>query len=304
LYIPVDKEKSEGYIGYGSTFPFGANVHEVPVELVKELSVDCILFQSPKNYLRDQFDILTEEQRALPKIYLEHDPPQEHPTDTQHVLIDRSATIVHVTHFNNLMWNNNEVPSRVIDHGIVNSPVAYQGDLKKGIVIINNLSDRGRRLGVDIFLEARKHVPLDLIGMNTKEIGGLGEILHPQLPEFISHYRFFFNPIRYTSLGLAVLEAMMAGVPVVGMATTELVTVIKNNVSGFIHTDLSYLIDRMKMLLANRELAARIGDEGRKTAIERFNIRRFVNDWEELFRTVIERNVQAEDRAWQHTLEK
>ena len=304
LYIPVDKKKSAGYIGYGTTFPFGPNVHEIPVERVRELSIDCILFQSPKNYLKDQFEIFTDEQRALPKIYLEHDPPQGHPTDTQHVLKDPSATIVHVTHFNNLMWNNNDVPSHVIDHGIVPSSIGYQGDLEQGIVIINNLSDRGRRLGMDIFLEARKHIPLDLIGMNTKEIGGLGEILHPQLPEFISHYRFFFNPIRYTSLGLAVLEAMMVGVPVVGMATTELVTVIKNNVSGFIHTDLSYLIDRMKMLLANKEIAGRIGEEGRKTATERFNINRFVNDWELLFRRTIDGGREPQHRVWQYSLEK
>jgi ADP-heptose:LPS heptosyltransferase len=29
-------------------------------------------------------EILTEAQRRLPRIYLEHDPPREHPTDTRH----------------------------------------------------------------------------------------------------------------------------------------------------------------------------------------------------------------------------
>src|SRR5690606_22183210 len=99
---------------------------------------------------------------------------------------------------------------------------AYTGKYEKGIVVINNLNERGRRLGLDIFLRAREHVPLDLIGMDTKKIGGLGEILHPQLSDFIKDYRFMFNPIRYTSLGLAVIEAMMVGLPVVGLATTEL----------------------------------------------------------------------------------
>ncbi|HKZ36921.1 MAG TPA: glycosyltransferase, partial [Chryseolinea sp.] len=233
IYIPVNKQKSEGYIGYGTTFPFGKNVHEIPAERVKEVSFDCIVFQTSKNYRTDQYDILSDEQRALPKIYLEHDPPQGHPTDTIHVVDDPSVTIVHVTNFNRLMWNNNGVPTIVIDHGILAPNVSYSGELERGVVVINNLNEQGRRLGIDLFLEARKHVPLDLIGMNTQELGGLGEILHPQLPEFLKQYRFFFNPMRYTSLGLAVLEAMMIGIPIVGTATTEMVTVIKNDFSGY-----------------------------------------------------------------------
>jgi glycosyltransferase involved in cell wall biosynthesis len=300
IYIPVDEEKSAGYIGYGTTFPFGKNVYEVPAENVKELSIDCILFQSPKNYFQDQYDLFTPEQRELPKIYLEHDPPQGHPTNTPHIVTDPSVTIVHVTHFNRLMWNNNGVPTEVIDHGIITSDVCYKGDFRRGIVVINNLNERGRRLGVDLFLEARKHVPLDLIGMNTKEIGGLGEILHPQLPAFISRYRFFFNPIRYTSLGLAVLEAMMVGVPVVGMATTEMVTVFQNNLSGFIDTDLNRLVEKMKLLLDQRELAARVGNEGRKIATERFNITRFINDWESLLLRVVNGNSAAVESHFVH----
>jgi hypothetical protein len=293
IYVPVNKQKSEGYIGLGTTYPFRENVHEVPLEAVPDLSIDCILFQSPANYLNDQYTVLTEEQRSVPKVYLEHDPPQGHPTDTRHCVTDSSVTIVHVTHFNSMMWDNNGCPTYVIPHGIHIPAVRYNGKIPRGIVIINNLKDRGRRLGVDIFLEARKYVPLDLIGMNTQEVGGLGEVLHPQLPDFIAQYRFLFNPIRYTSLGLAVLESMMVGLPVVGMATTEMVTVIQNDVSGYIHTDLNYLIKKMDMLIADRELAERIGSAGKGIAMDRFNIRRFTNDWENLLRTIICDDVAA-----------
>jgi len=41
--------------------------------------------------------------------------------------------------------------------------------------------------------------------------------------------RFFFNPIRYTSLGLAVCEAMMVGMPIIGLATTEMATTVQND---------------------------------------------------------------------------
>lgn len=286
VYIPVKEDKTEGYYGRGETFPFGDNLHVVPAGEVKNLELDCILFQSAKNYQTDQYEILSAEQRELPKIYLEHDPPRQVPTETKHVVDDPDVLLAHVTHFNNLMWDNNRTPTHVIDHGVIDPGVEYSGKLEKGIVVINNIQKRGRRLGLDVFLELKKQVPLDLVGMGAEELG-LGEIKHGQLPEFISQYRFFFNPIRYTSLGLSILETMMIGIPVVGLATTELVTVIRNEVSGYVHTDINYLADKMKGLLGNPELARELGREGQKVARDRFNIQRFARDWEETFSRVI-----------------
>jgi glycosyltransferase involved in cell wall biosynthesis len=288
IYIPTKPEKTEGYYGRGETFPFGNNVIEVPAEEVKDYQFDCILFQTNNNYQVDQYEILSAEQRELPKIYLEHDPPRQHPTDTRHIINNPDMILVHVTHFNKLMWDNNNTPTRVIEHGVTEPKAIYSGQLNKGIVVINNLPSRGRLLGLDVFLEARQQVPLDLVGMGTGELG-LGEVLHPQLPEFQSRYRFFFNPIRYTSLGLAVCEAMMMGMPVVGLATTELSAVIDNGYSGFIHTDINYLIEKMKLLIKDPVLAKEIGNNGREVAMKRFNIQRFVNDWEQLFIAVASR---------------
>jgi glycosyltransferase involved in cell wall biosynthesis len=288
IYIPTKPEKIEGYYGRGETFPFGNNVIEVPAEEVKDYQFDCILFQTNNNYQVDQYEILSAGQRELPKIYLEHDPPRQHPTDTRHIINNPDVILVHVTHFNKLMWDNNNTPTRVIEHGVTVPKAIYSGQLNKGIVVINNLPSRGRLLGLDVFLEARQQVPLDLVGMGTGELG-LGEVLHPQLPEFQSRYRFFFNPIRYTSLGLAVCEAMMMGMPVVGLATTELSAVIDNGYSGFIHTDINYLIEKMKLLIKDPVLAKEIGNNGREVALKRFNIQRFVNDWEQLFIEVASR---------------
>lgn len=285
IYIPVNEKKTSGYVGRGETFPFGANVIEVNAEDVKNLDFDLILFQDDDNYFIHQFEILSQSQRLLPKIYLEHDPPWGHPTNTRHPVQDPEILIVHVTHFNRLMWDNGNAKTAVIEHGVLMPPISYSGTLNRGIVVINNLPDRGRLLGFDIFQEVKKHIPLDLVGMGTEKYG-IGEVLHSDLPAFISQYRFFFNPIRYTSLGLAVLEAMMLGIPVVGMATTELAVVIQNESNGFIHTDIEYLIGKMKLLLDNPELGKEIGGEGKKTAQERFNVQRFTDDWETLFKKV------------------
>lgn len=286
IYIPFDSSQEEGYGGRGQ-IPFGKNVFEIPANEVRDHSFDCVVFQTNKNYLVDQHNLLSPRQKNLPRIYLEHDPPLVSPTDTRHVVDDPLITLVHVTNFNRLMWNNNHTPSVVIEHGVIDPGVTYSGKLDRGIVVINNLNTRGRRLGLDIFEEVGKHVPLDLIGMAAEDVGGIGEIPLAALPAFIGQYRFFFNPIRYTSLGLAVCEAMMAGMPIVGLATTEMVTVIKNFESGFTHTDINQVIFQMKRLLQDQALARQWSLGARQTALERFNINRFISDWEALFQQVI-----------------
>lgn len=285
IYIPVNSLKDEGYVGRGKTFPFGNNVIEIQAAEVRKYDFDCILYQTNKNFLIDQYEILSEAQRRLPRIYLEHDPPRQHPTDTRHIVDDRAILLVHVTHFNNLMWDSNQTPCQVIEHGVTKPSCKFTGDIKKGIVVINNLPSRGRLLGFDIFKEVKREVPIDLVGMGTIPYGR-GEVLHPQLPSFISQYRFFFNPIRYTSLGLAICEAMMLGIPVVGLATTELSTVIRNGENGFIHTDVNELIGSMKLLLDDKNLAMEIGRRGQETASTLFSIDRFINDWEKTFSLV------------------
>ncbi|KAA2239250.1 glycosyltransferase family 4 protein [Chitinophaga agrisoli] len=288
IYLPVDETRSTGYIGRGPTFPFGGNVYEIPLEDIPKASFDCILYQNSRNYLTDQYTALTQEQLQLPRIYLEHDPPQEHPTDTKHIVDDPDVLLVHVTHYNKLMWDNNRTPNTVIPHGVTVPPdVHYTGQLEKGIVVVNNLAQRGRRLGLDIYQELARQVPLDLVGLEAEAAGGLGEVLHPVLPAFIAQYRFYFHPIRYTSLGLALLEAMMLGLPVVGLATTELATVIRNGHSGFIDTDINCLAEKMQWLLRRPEQAARMGEEGRKVAMRSFNIERFAKDWEKVVSNVM-----------------
>lgn len=286
LYIPVDEKKTSRFAGRGETFPFGANVIEVAVEQVKELEFDLILFQDDDNYFIHQYEILSEAQRELPRIYIEHDPPWKHPSKENHPVDNKNVMLVHVTSFNRLMWDNHGLNVKVISHGVMPSVNEYSGHIPRGIVVINNLPMRGRLLGYDIFEEIRKEIPLDLIGMGTEDYG-IGEILHPQLPEFISKYRFFFNPIRYTSLGLAVCEAMMLGIPVVGLATTEMPLIIQNGVSGFIHNDLDYLIAKMKLLINDPDLARNIGNEGKKVAESKFDITRFTREWEQTFHECI-----------------
>ena len=276
-----------GYGGRCGHIPWGDNVHDLPLANVRGQEFDCILFQDDHQWEKDQYEFLTPAQRALPRIYLEHDPPRAHPTDTPHLVDDPNVLLVHVTPFNALMWDNGRTPTRVIEHGVlVPDGVRYRGELARGLVISNHLGRRGRRMGPDLFLRARAELPLDLVGMAAEELGDIGEIEHARLPAFAAHYRFLFSPIRYSSLGLSVIEAMMVGMPVVALATAEMATVIEDGANGYSDTRFERLGECMRELLRSPSLARDIGQAGRRRAQERFSIERFSADWDAALRYV------------------
>jgi hypothetical protein len=287
FYLVVDEAKSDHHSGRSGTLPWGNNVHEAPVDRLQDMQFDVILFQSRAEWEGDRLTLLSAAQRRLPTVYLEHDPPQESPTNQLHWAASPEVMLVHCTHFNALMWDGGASPVQVVEHGVkLLSDARYQGNIERGVVVVNNLDLRGRRLGHDVYDRVKTQVPLSLVGMGSLRCGGDGEVANADLPAHVAAHRFFFNPIRYTSLGLAVIEAMMVGTPVVGLATTELVNVIRSGDNGVIDTRIDVLVDAMKRLLTDPAEARCLGAAGRVTAMERFHIDRFIGDWLRLFAEV------------------
>jgi len=287
-YLPVRPGRPEGYGGRGPTFDLPDYVREVPSERVRDLPLDLIIYQTPKNYYEDQFEILSEEQRHLPRIYLEHNTPKPHASDTRHPVDDPGVLLVHVTHYNRLMWDNGRMPTKVIEHTVAIDPsIRYSGQLARGITVVNGMQKRPRIAGYDLFLDARMGIPLDAVGMETEAFGGLGDIPYRHLHRRVADYRFLFSPMRYTSLPLAVIEAMTIGMPVVALATTALPTVIEHGVSGYVSCDMDELTHHMRALLADRALAERLGANARRVALDRFNLTRFIREWNAAFAEVI-----------------
>jgi len=292
-YVPVRPERPAGYIGRGTTFDLPDRVREVPAEQVRDLHLDLVIFQTPQNWERDQYGILSDAQLRLPKIYLEHNSPRPHPVETRHLVDDPNTLLVHVTRYNRLMWDNGRTPTIVIEHSVAIDPAArYSGEMERGITVCNGMQRRPRIAGYDLFLAARERVPLDAVGMETEAFGGLGDIPYRRLHRRLGAYRFLFSPMRYTSLPLAVIEALTLGMPVVALATTELPSVIRDGESGFLSCDPDELVERMRFLLAHADEARRIGARGRRIARERFGLERFVREWNAAFALVTGRHVE------------
>ena len=282
FFVPVREGRPSGYPGLPEGgFAWRPNLHEIPADEVASSDFDVVLFQHRDNWHVDQHELLSDAQRRGPRIYLEHDPPRSSPFEEPHPVDDAGVLVVHVTPFNELMYDG-AAPTRVIEHGVVvPDDVRWTGELDRGIVVVNNIARRGRRLGADVVPRVQDAgVPLDLVGMGADKAGGLGEVRPDELAAFQTRYRFFFNPIRWTSLGLAVCEAMMLGMPMVVLATGEHAVAVQNGVSGIVDTSIPRLIDGMNELLGDRGEAARLGANARERALERYSIDRFARDWD------------------------
>jgi len=202
---------------------------------------------------------------------------------------DPHGLLVHVTHYNQLMWNNGLTPTRVIEHSVAIDPEAvYKGTRPEGITVMNSMPRRGRKVGLDLFLEARRHIPIQLAGFENGGLAGLGDIPYPRLHHLVGEYRFLFSPCRYTSLPLAVVEALTIGMPVVALATTELPDVIENGVHGYLSNDLRVLIDGMQRLIDDPDHARELGANAKDLAVRRFGLARFARDWDAAFAQAIE----------------
>src|SRR4051794_20227383 len=219
--LPVRPGRPHPYGGVAGDFDWPANVREVPADEVPSLEVDVVLHQSHATW-QERHTLLSSRQQALPTIVLEHDPPRESPFEEPHPAGERGITLVHVTPFNALMWDSGAATVRVVEHGLPAPAARWTGELARGLVVVNHLGRRGRRLGVDVFEAVRERVPLDLIGMGAEELGGIGEGSPPDGAAGAARHPVLFHPIPGTSLGLAVVGGMALGVPVVGPAATAM----------------------------------------------------------------------------------
>jgi glycosyltransferase involved in cell wall biosynthesis len=93
----------------------------------------------------------------------------------------------------------------------------WSEELERGLVVAGHLLQLGRQLVING--ETAKQVPLMLVDMASKKLGSAGKAPQFELPGAIAAHRFFVNPIRHTSLGLAVFEAMLSGLPMSGCRT-------------------------------------------------------------------------------------
>jgi glycosyltransferase involved in cell wall biosynthesis len=292
--VPVLPDRGPDGLGRARTWTWPANVVERTPEQLRDEPLDLVVLQRPH-----EIELVREwtgrvPGRDLPAVHLEHNAPEPHPVNSRHPLADQSTIpIVHVTSFNALFWDSGRAPTRVIEHGVIDPGHRYTGELSRAAVVINEPVRRGRMVGADLLPQLAREIPLDLFGMPgtdpdaVRQLGvtPLGDIPQELMHAELARRRVYLHPVRWTSLGLSLIEAMMLGMPIVAVAATEVVEAVPAD-AGVVSTRPSALRDGLREFLDSPEAAALAGKAARAAALERYGVARYLADWDALITEV------------------
>lgn len=285
--VPVLADRGPDGRGRAETWQWPASVEELTPSEALDADIDVVILQRPEE-LASLAESWTGRRpgRDLPAVYLEHNAPEGRVNSMLHPARDHSdLTVAHVTHFNQLFWDTGTTESVVIEHGIVDPGYRYTGSVPRAAVVINDPLMRGRVTGTDLLDTFAAAVPLDLFGMRSEPCGGR-DLPQSRLHDEMAERRVYLHPNRWTSLGLSLIEAMQLGMPVVAVAATEVAEAVPAD-AGIVSTDLSKLTAGLRLLASDREEATAMGRRARQAALERFGLKRFLDDWDRLLEEVV-----------------
>jgi hypothetical protein len=288
--VPVTPDRGPDGRGRARSYPWPASAVELTREEAGEAPVDVVVLQRPRelHHLAEAWLGGRRPGRDLPAVYLEHNAPQGRVARLRHPAADRDdLLVVHVTHFNDLFWDCGSTPTRVIEHGVVDPGARYTGELARSAVVVNEPARRGRVTGTDLLGRLAADVPADLFGIGSERLAGVpgvhpaGDLPQARLHAEMARRRLYLHPVRWTSLGLSLLEAMHLGMPVVALATTEIVEAVPGG-AGVVSTRVGALADAVRRLAGDPEEARVLGKAAREAALARYGLDRFLADWDRL----------------------
>ncbi|PRZ02657.1 glycosyl transferase family 1 [Isoptericola sp. CG 20/1183] len=306
--VPVVPERGPDGRGRARTWDWPGSVGEAdPAELARlaaDGGIDVVVLQRPEEpELLHRWTGLVAG-RDVPAVYLEHNAPTgpaaatRHPLADLDVVADGTVPVVHVTAYNALMWDTGDARTLVVDHGIPDPGHRSTGELDTIAAVVNEPVRRWRVAGTDVLLEVARHVPVDVYGMGVTGLGnhrppvpGAPPLrLYDDVPQAAMHdalarSRAYLHPFRWTSLGLALLEAMALGLPVLALPTTEAPVAVPPT-AGVLSSRPETLVATARRWLAEPDEAREHGAAARAHVLQHYSLDAFLHRWDAILTEV------------------
>ena len=248
------------------------------------LDIDVVLCQNVMAHypLAHQFAQI----HRLPLVNLWHLlPPTDWTQDEFNYFTSLDADVdVFISEYNKEVWNKPN--GSVIYHGMdTDFWKPSQVERKQhALSVVNDWINRDWCCGFSIWNRVTQNLPTHVIG-DTPGLSEPSESLE-SLRDSYCEAQVFVNTSTHSPIPCSLLEAMSCGCAVVSTATCLIPEIIENGVNGFLSNDEDELRQYTVDLLNDPELAAKMGEEARRTIEKVFNMDRFVSEWNSVLRGV------------------
>lgn len=286
--VPVVDGRGPDGLGRARTWDWPPNAEELSPDEIADSKIDVVILQRRRD--AELYEQWTGRSLSAPGgpavVWVEHDTPLDlrHPGH-QAVGIGGVDIIVHVTHFNALMWACDGIPTRVIEHGVIDPGHRYTGDIPAAVAAINEPVRRCWVTGTDLLRQVQSRAQVDLFGMCSQDIGG-SDVVQADLHRDMAQRRVYLHPFRWTSLGLTLIEAMHLGMPVVVLAATEAPRAVPRG-TGVLVDGAEAMTDAVVRLLTDREECQSLGEAARRHALANYSLAAFLERWDAVLADVV-----------------
>jgi hypothetical protein len=284
--VPVN-EHQDAY-GRGLCGRNWPRAQEIPWGRLRDEGIDMVVLQRPREIELATRWLGRRPGIDIPAVYVEHNTPRPFAVDSVHPLAGRDdIPLIHVTDFNRLMWSNGAAPTRVVNHGIADPGNLYTGEIAAAAAMINEPCRRWRTVGADLLDQLSAHVPIDLWGIDSEAMSGVGhvrgkgDVPAPRLLRQVARRRVYLHTARWTSLGLSLIEAMYLGMPIVAVASTMAPLVVPAE-AGVVSADIATLAYALEGFVTDLSAASAAGKAARDFAMAHFSLERFLADWDDV----------------------
>jgi glycosyltransferase involved in cell wall biosynthesis len=262
----------------------GVNIQD---QLKVDMSFDIVLSQNKFGQYQVMYQLA--HSLACPFVSLEHTlPVPQWDTNRRAQLSQMRGDInVFITDYSIDQWQFQifDPTVQVIEHGIdTNFFSGWKGEDGKILTVVNDYINRDWCCGFNLYRQITQGLPINPWGGTP----GLSQPTrdHNHLREIYRGASVFLNTSQISPIPSTLLEAMSTGCPVVTTETCAIPSIVEDGVNGYISNDPAILRKRLVELLKNPGKAKELGENARKTIVDRFGQQRFVNEWNELFKKV------------------
>ena len=181
--------------------------------------------------------------------------------------------------------------------------------ITKNAQVIVSASRLVPKNGIDVILKAQRHLQKDGLGVTVLLLGTgpeedmlrryadahslsvvfAGDIKHEELPRYFAVSDVFVRPSRSEGLGTAFLEAMAAGLPIIGTPVGGIVDFLRDGETGLFCEvkNPESIAEKIKIYLGNKALTDKIKINARELVIKNYDWDLIAKRMEKIFEKVI-----------------